>query len=288
MNKENNNNNMNNGEKKAENNNKNGSNNNNGQYKKRPYGNRSGNRNGNRPNWNSNSSNAPAPSNEAKDNENVYVSKKPQNSNGSYGMKSINEFKYPNLENKKEKPTNLNAENKSISGNNENRPQKPRFNRNSSNNFARNQKLEKKEVVEEEVYPDVEIPEGPFNLPFPDEVKENLLTKEVKESEMFEDMKDKSTNPFEITEGEDIESDESKWRKDDYNFNGAKIEIETRQFVAPRTKEMELRGPLPENRKVILRVYFLFVFFDGLGSCEGFEASHYGCSEACASLWTSL
>lgn len=61
-------------------------------------------------------------------------------------------------------------------------------------------------------------------------------------------------NPFDHSQDEDNETDPEKIRKEDYDFNGANVIIETRDYVMPHTWEDEKLGEPHENRIVRLRV----------------------------------
>lgn len=75
----------------------------------------------------------------------------------------------------------------------------------------------------------------------------------LQEGELLEDLP-LFPNPLDHSMDEDTETDPAKIRTKPYDFNGAKIRIETRDAVVPRTWEDEQLGPPPENRKVRLRV----------------------------------
>ena len=62
-------------------------------------------------------------------------------------------------------------------------------------------------------------------------------------------------NPFDHSSDIDNETDPEKVRKEDYNFNGANVMIETRDHVIPHTWEDEKLGPPRENRQVRLTVH---------------------------------
>ena len=61
-------------------------------------------------------------------------------------------------------------------------------------------------------------------------------------------------NPYDHSSDPDTELDPSKLREKPYNFNDARVYLETRESVVPRTWEDETLGPIEENRRVRLRV----------------------------------
>ena len=62
-------------------------------------------------------------------------------------------------------------------------------------------------------------------------------------------------NPFDFSGDADITTNPDEVRKEDYDFNGANVIIETRDYVIPHTWEDEKLGPPHENRIVRLQVH---------------------------------